>query len=742
MSNLYKYRYLYAIAILLATFFAAFSLPDLVVNNHFEQFLSSADPEYSYYRNIQKELEDDSNLLFLALTNSPDIYDPSFLKRTDALLSRLDSVTQLKTVSGLTRSKYPVRSMLGIMTLPYLHFSEKDAPSELKRKIERDPLFVANYTNQERTALLIYLEFERDLSQDQVEDGLESISSLLKQWEGGTAFIWGKHYVKNALDKVSRSEMTRNLGLGFLCLGIVLFFILRRWLGVIAIFGVILSTIIIYYGLLAFLGIPTNLMTNLVPTIILISGISDLIHLSVRAQKSFEDGETIGVIYSSTLREVGRAIFITSLTTALGFFSLLLTTIPVLQHFGMQAGTGVLLTFGMVILLFPVVLSFNGKPLLELRPVFTAFSSRLLDKLAHTSTSRPGMVVLGLLLFMILAVFGIGRINTNNSQYSLPDSGELRQNHAFFENEFGGSRTLELYVRVRKGQSMLDPKIFNKLNKAHTYLDSLPYLSRVSSPLSFYNILRSQYRSSNNQGEYSLAEIRRYTSSLSKWPSSRFLINRDKTLIKFRGQMKDEGRKNVEAAYFDIESEVQNRLGVDRAEVRVNGLDFLYDRTHSERIKHMILGILTAILLVTIVLGYLFKNIPLALLALILNLIPMLIGAGVMGFTNLELRAGTSIVFTVAFVIAVDDTIHLLSKYRWERRSGRNLDEAIQASLKQCGSAILATSLILVAAFVVLISSSLGEIAAFGFLSAVMIVLAFVLDILLLPVLLRYTGRS
>jgi predicted RND superfamily exporter protein len=220
------------------------------------------------------------------------------------------------------------------------------------------------------------------------------------------------------------------------------------------------------------------------------------------------------------------------------------------------------------------------------------------------------------------------------------------------------------------------------------------------------------------------------------------LLNQEKSLLKFRGQMQDVGREQAQAKYAEVESEVQRRLGTSKVEARINGLEYLYDRTHAERISNMLVGLLIAILIVTLVLGYLFKDITLAMMALLLNIIPIFLGAGVMGLTNLELRAGTSIVFTIAFVIAVDDTIHFLTKYRWERKRGSDVESAIQATLKQCGSAIFATSAILVGAFLILMVSSLEEIAAFGFLTAVIIILALLLDLLLLPILIRRSVRE
>ena len=122
-------------------------------------------------------------------------------------------------------------------------------------------------------------------------------------------------------------------------------------------------------------------------------------------------------------------------------------------------------------------------------------------------------------------------------------------------------------------------------------------------------------------------------------------------------------------------------------------------------------------------------------LALVLNIIPIIIGAGIMGFADLELRSGTSIIFTIAFVIALDNTIHLLSKFLWERKQGHCVEKALSLSIQECGKAILATSFILIGAFLILMLSGFKEIFTLGFLTGVIILVTLAVDLILAPVL-------
>jgi predicted RND superfamily exporter protein len=164
-------------------------------------------------------------------------------------------------------------------------------------------------------------------------------------------------------------------------------------------------------------------------------------------------------------------------------------------------------------------------------------------------------------------------------------------------------------------------------------------------------------------------------------------------------------------------------------------MDYLFDRSHDKRIENMLYGIILAIILVSLTLGIIFKNIRMTLLVLLLNVIPIVISAGILGFTDMELRAGSSIIFTIAFVIVVDDTIHLLSKFQWQRRQGNSVEEAMNIAFKECGKAIIATSFILIGGFMVLMLSDYNEIFTFGFLMSVVILITLTIDLILAPIL-------
>jgi predicted RND superfamily exporter protein len=153
-------------------------------------------------------------------------------------------------------------------------------------------------------------------------------------------------------------------------------------------------------------------------------------------------------------------------------------------------------------------------------------------------------------------------------------------------------------------------------------------------------------------------------------------------------------------------------------------------------------GLLIAILMVAIIMGFLFRNFSIVIITLLVNILPLVIVAGLMGFLGIELRGTSSIIFTIGFVIAVDDTIHFLNKYRLELQKGHSVSNAIQITLRESGKAILLTSIILFGGFFTLIHSDFWDVYVHGILVSFMLLFALLTDLFLLPVLLLKFKKS
>lgn len=738
INTIIKYKNVFFIVVIILVLLALAKIPSITFNTNFSFFLADNDPEYLFYKNLKSEIKDDESILIIGIKNETSIYEKDFINAVQHFTDSLKQLEEVKTVKGLTNLSYPVKSLFGLISFPYIEVNDSLVISDFKTKINKDHYITQHFVNKEGTTLTLWVTLEDKLNSIEVKKGLTKINQVRLNFSNLDTYLWGRSYLKEALNEITKKETKKMIVWAFLLLLIALTIIFKRKKAVIYSISLVIISFVLFVGGMSFLNRPFGLMSNLFPTIILIVGISDIIHISIKYNIELGKGIPKKDALYNSLKEIGWAIFITSFTTAIGFFTLYLSPMKALRDFGIEAAIAVLLTFIITLLLTPILFSYSkNKHVFSERKTFESFSNKFLKRL-ESIHNYPQTILSIFILIIILSAYNIKNINTNNLQFSIPNNTELKTNYSFFEKTLDGSRTFEFVLISKKDYKLNDPKILNSINNVHNFLDSLPYLSAVKSPILYYQTLNKAYNSKRkNNASFMLNEneIRKYEKQFNTVSRINFLFNKDKTIFKFNAQMKDLGRNDVAQINNDILTHVNRLIDTTKVEARLSGMSYLYDRAHEQRINNMIFGLALAIGIVALILGLLFKNIAVMVLALVLNIIPIIIGAGIMGLTDLELRSGTSIIFTIAFVIALDDTIHLLSKFLWERKQGHCVEKALSLSIHECGKAILATSFILIGAFLILMLSGFKEIFTLGFLTGVIILVTLAVDLILAPVL-------
>lgn len=738
IKTLVKYKILFFLLIIFLTVIASFNISSIKVNTNFSQFLPDNDPEYLFNKNLKDQLKNDESILIIGIENLPTIYNKSFLKNVNAFTDSLENIENIKNIRSITNLSYPIKSMFGLLSFPYLELNDTIDIKIQAKKIIKDFSVTQNFVNKDGTALFIWLELKELQNVTQFQNTLSSIEKTSSEFLELKTYLWGKKYLLESLNEITKIETEKISLWSILFLIIALALIFRTPMAVLLSVLIVVISFVLFMGGMAILDRPFNIMSNLFPSIIIISGVSDFIHLSIKYNSERNRHKNNNEAIYNTIKEIGWAIFTTSFTTAIGFLILQISPMKALRNFGLEAGIAVMLTF--IVTLFVTPIFFTSKKFKNhfvLRSIFSQNSDKLLRSVSYFQ-NYPKSIITVYLVLTIIASISIFSINTNNLQYSIPEKSELKTNYVFFEHQLGGSRTFELVIQANKGETLNEPNLLNQINGIQNYLDSLPYLTAVKSPLLFYRTMHKTYYTLYNDStvfKVNKLDIAKYEKQFDRLAMSSYLMNKEKTLFKFSAQMKDLGRHEVESINEKIVEHCNMLLDSTKASARISGTDYLFDRSHEKRIQNMFYGIILAIIMVAITLGIIFKKLSITLLVLLLTIIPIIISAGILGFTNLELRAGSSIIFTIAFVIAVDNTIHLLSKFQWERNQGNTVEEALSLAIKQCGKAIIATSIILIGGFSVLMLSDYNEMFTMGFLMSTVIIITLSAVILLAPIL-------
>jgi predicted RND superfamily exporter protein len=731
-----KHKHLYFLLLSLIVVLALFKVPFIQVDTDISQFFNEDDTDYTFYQEMKSEFSSQENLILLGIKAKDSIFDIEFLNQIVLLTDAIKKIPNVKKVKSLLNLSYPIRSAFGIIGIPYLEIKDTGQLSYNKKKILGHEL-PKSFINKDGNVLFLWIETEQNLETKPLDTLIGNLNTLRIEYSGLTTFLWGRQVIDVSFKNILIKEI---LTFGFwififLCLSLV--FIFKKPAALLFPTLLVLVIIILFLGGLAALGRPISTLSNLFPTIILIVAVSDVIHLCIKYDIESKKGLSSKQATKNTLKEIGFTTLITSFTTAVGFLVLYLSPMQAIRNFGVESAILVVLTFVLTLIFLPIFFSGikNGN-LFTISKHFNRLSTKVFKQLDSIYKYQNTVVIIFAILLLISS-YGITLISTNSRHYAIQKKTDLYSSYKFFESNFGGSRTFELILLSKKDHKLNEPELLKTIYSIDNYLSQHPKLNFVKSPVDYYRIMSQAYYPSTYKDiplPLDARTIKKYEKQLSSFLTKDYFANKDRSIFKFNAQMQDIGKHDIEKIHHDILENVTRILGSKPIEARLSGIDMLIDISQQKSIQNTLFGLLIAIVLVSITLGFVYKNIALGILAVFLNLIPLLITAGIMGYFNVDLRAEIALIFTVGFVIAVDDTIHLLSKFQWERKKGESVEYAIKTAVLECGKAILATSIILVGGFFILMGSGSLEIFTLGLLVGLIVIITLCVDLILAPI--------
>ncbi|TXC77134.1 efflux RND transporter permease subunit [Luteibaculum oceani] len=723
---------------------AAFTLRNLNLDYDFERFFPQNDPALDFYLEYREKFGTDNDFLLIAAKpKSGDILNEDFISAVAAVEKDLNALTKVSSTLSPFSLKIPVRSALGAKNKSVI-----PSNPELNRyEIFSDPLLDRKLISEDRQSISILVQHQPYLSKVKSDSLLSEITSILDHNIPNQYRMAGKIYGQNYYIKTMGKELAFFASTSFLLLGIFLFISFRSVWGVWLPMLIVVITVLTDLALITLFGYSISVLSTILPTILFVVGISDVVHLTEKYLQELRSGKTKIKAIISAYKEIGLATLLTSVTTCIGFLTLLTSSIGPIANFGWFAALGVMLAFVFAFSVFPAFLILLPKPkkLLE-----KANGNQFWDKILIRgfTFSLRNIPILFLLFTGIVAasLYGISRLEINN--YLLEDLAESdphRQDFVFFEEQFGGVRPFELAGNFDTSMhSFTNYDSYVAMERMINYLEESYGVNNVLSPLNAIYLAHRAYMG-GNKTYYSLPDsstFERIKPLLKRGlnnPKISQLLDRQTGEFRISGNVVDLGgaifrEKNKELnAYID---RLSKETGM---QFQQTGMPMLIDKNNESLSKDMLLGLLIAFAAVGLLMGLLYRSPKMVLIALIPNIIPLILIGGLMYLFGIDLKLSTAIIFTIAFGIAVDDTIHFLAKFRIELGKNKPLIIALKNTYLGAGKAIVITSLILFSGFITLVFSSFASTFYLGLLVSITLFLAVITDLLLLPGLL-YLG--
>lgn len=722
---------------------AAFSLGNLKFSFDFSQFFPEGDEDLVFYQDFIEEFGTDDSFLLIAVENETSVFQDDFIQRFHQFSSDAKKFPYVTENQSLTTLFYPIKTALGYTRLPIIHRNDTTKYAADWKKIKEDGLFVNLLIDKNARSLVLSLQTEDGLNYTQSKELLHAVRSSLEKNGLTKNHLLGRAFFYETLVELQKREIIVTSIVSSILVFFILLLVYRRIVVVvIALFSIVLS-LLLFLGLLSILGKELNALAAFYPILLLIVGTSDVIHIMDdflgKLKKGLEKSEAMML----TLKEVGISTLLTSLTTAIGFASLLTSKSSSVSGFGINASLGVLTAF-ITIIFFTcaLLLLTNKKYLLPKEDNSKKWTAGLL-RLNTFTIKNPRPILYASLIFTVICVLGMSKINTNYQiKESFPKDSAMANDFDFFQKNYAGFRPLEVAVTAKGNHKVTDFAIVKEIEKVVQEMKSIGPIQNVQSANAFYKGLNKA--NNLNQSQYFVVPekpevFEKYKKEIQKSARKSFgkFVNSSETKSRITSKVLDVGLDSISLVYDKINTFASTQTDTTLVTFRLTGTGILLDKNAYYVKDSLIQGLLMGLLLVAIIMALIFKNLKLLLISLLPNLLPLLFAAALLGFLGIPLEATISVVFAIVFGIAVDDTIHFLGRYRIGIANGLTKEEALKVTFSETGRALVITTLILFFGFLVLLFSVHTPSVTIGLLVSVTLLTALVLDLILLPVLLR-----
>jgi len=736
-------------AVILISIFLGYFIKDLRFNYVFEDFFPVDDPDLAYYQKFKQMFNNDNDYLLIGVINESGVFEKEFLTNLDSLTQTLNTVDNVTHVNSLTNVERPAITPLGLFKIPLVHVNDPSRYSQDSLRIFQNRLLVESLISDDSKATAILLKHDFLQSKEGADKLVNDVTSIVSKFSFDKVYIAGKTYAQGVFIEKMKVELAIFLSASILLVIGFLAFAYRSWWGVLVPLLVVMLATVWILGTMGLTGKTLDILMVLLPTIMFVVGMSDVVHIMTKYIEQLRLGFSKEEAIKTTFREVGLATFLTSLTTSIGFLTLLTASIAPIQEFGVYTALGVFMAFIVAFALLPSCLVFLKKPKVSEKVVNRSAWFGTLSKSFLLVLKHGKLVIATNLILTAIAVFGVTQIVINTYLIEdLPQDAPLKQAFLFFDRNFGGSRPFEVTAEVKNGHDIFDPEVLKEIDNVESYLRNDFEAGNVVSPVTMIKGL-NQAINGGVTSKYKLPEtakdwnkVNRYLKRADSRELSFKLITSDKQTGRISMRVGDIGSNLSLQRTEDLKEFIRTETDTSLVSFVVTGTSNLIDKNNEYLSRNMFQGLAIAFAVVALIAGVMFKSLRMILITLIPNIIPLLLVAGIMGLAGVTLKLSTSIIFTIAFGIAVDDTIHFISKLKIELSKGKPLLYALKRTYLSTGKAITVTSLILSGGFLTLLLSSFGGTFYTGLLISLTLIFALVIDLTLLPVLVLYFYKN
>ena len=559
--------------------------------------------------------------------------------------------------------------------------------------------------------------------------------------------VSGMPYIRTLNSQNIVDEIGIFIGAALLVTSLIFFFFFRSFRATFISMCVVIIGVMWAFGTLGLLGFEITVLTAIIPPLIIVIGIPNCIFLINKYQQEVKKHGNQAKSLQRVISKVGNATLMTNLTTAAGFATFIVTDSELLTEFGIIASINVTLLFILCLLIIPIIYSFMPLPKdKHLEHLDKTYTRTFVNWVERTVKNRSISIYITSIILLVVSIIGIYQMKISGSLIEdMPKKTGFFQDILFFEKEFDGVMPLEIMIDTKRKKGVMKLSTLRKMEEVQEIISEIPELSQ---PMSIVNVVKyskqAYYNGNPDYYELPTAQEQGFILSYAKNATQNSKENFMKSYVDSTGQyarittfMKDIGTDKMEKIEEKLWDKINKVFPPDRYTVTMTGKALVFQKGTNYLVDNLVMSLLFAIFLISLFMAYLFRSFKMVLISLIPNLLPLLITAGLMGYLGVPIKPSTILVFSIAFGISVDDTIHFLAKYRQELQANNwKIRKSVFNALRETGVSMFYTSIVLFFGFSVFMISSFGGTVALGGLVSATLLFAMLSNLLLLPALL------
>ena len=754
-----KYRLIILLSVILSTVFMLFQANSVKLAYQMAKILPKTSPVFLDFENFKAEFGDNRNALVIGVENENLFHLSEYnawIKLSEDL-KNIDGVENTVSINDLSLLvKDTINKKFESKKWSNLNYTGQEEFDSIVDNLISLPFYKNLFYNNKSKATLLIVSIDKEiLKTPDREILIQQIHQKGEQYakkHNLELHYSGLPYIRTVDNIQVRKEISLFILLTLLITSFILYLFFRSVKVTLISMFVVIVGVIWTFGTISFFGFEISILMALVPPVIIVIGIPNCIFLLNKFHNEIRAHKNKIKAISRIIIKIGNITLLTNLSTASGFAAFILTKSETLREFGFIASLNIMLIFLFSLLIIPIALSYFDAPKTKhIKHLDKKWVQAIVSTLIKLVQKNRNTIYITTLAVVLFGFFGLLKIQTTgNMTDDLPKEGKLYKDLKFFEENFGGIMPLEVLIDTKKKNGLMRLSTIKKIEELQLVLDSFPEFSR---PISITDLAKYSkqafYNGDPDFYELPNSQEKNWVLSYAKDIQNKKVFNENtftdslKQVGRISMRMADISTPKLDSIMEVLQPKIDKIFPPEKYNVTITGTSIVFLNGTKYLIRNLFTSLFLVIILISIFMAWMFNSFRMVVVSLIPNLIPLLLTAAIMGYFSIAIKPSTILVFSIAFGISVDDTIHFLAKYRQELIARKwNIKKSVIAALKETGVSMIYTSIVLFCGFFIFIASEFGGTVALGLLVSITLLIAMLANLLLLPALLLTLERS